>query len=66
MSDQDDSRADPSYLVCESEKEDIRRAATIMANALQDLYNIIGEVDEVSLTYHSVSNYVEIYKGEPL
>jgi len=44
-----------------SERDDVIRAAARMANALNDIYAINGEVEDVSVFYHEVENDVQEY-----
>ena len=46
-----------------SEAEDHRRAATRLADALQLVYNDVGEIEEVAACYASVGYDVSNYKG---
>ena len=46
-----------------SELEDVRRAATRLANAIKDINNIIGDIPEVKKMFSSVARDVEEYEG---
>ena len=47
----------------ESELDDVKRAATRLADALQDVYNTIGEMPEVNRIFSSVAEDVAEHKG---
>jgi hypothetical protein len=47
----------------ESELVDVKRAATRLADALQDVYNTIGELPEVNRIFSSVAEDVAEHKG---
>lgn len=44
-----------------AEAEDRRQAAEKMANALRDIYNQLGHMEEVETIYETVDKYVDIY-----
>lgn len=46
-----------------SERDDVKRAAARLANALKDIFNDIGELLEVRTRYESVYSDVRAYAG---
>ena len=46
-----------------SERDDVKRAAAWLANALQDIFNDIGELPEVRARFESVYSDVRSYSG---
>ena len=46
-----------------SHRMDVTRAAAKLANALQDIYNDVGELPEVKARFESVYSYVSEYSG---
>jgi len=46
-----------------SERDDVKRAAARLANALQDIFNDIGELPEVRARFESVYSDVRSYSG---
>jgi len=47
----------------ESRENDVTRQAAILANALTDINNDIGEMKEVKLVFESVKSLVSMYAG---
>ena len=48
-------------LMAQSERDDVIRAATRIANALKDIYNDIGEMPEVKARFDLVATDVANY-----
>jgi|JI7StandDraft_1071085.scaffolds.fasta_scaffold183070_3 hypothetical protein len=46
-----------------AERDDAIRAAAKIANALQDLYNDLGEVPKIKEAYKSVEHLISEYSG---
>ena len=47
----------------ESELDDVKRAARRLADALQDIFNEVGEIPEVSRIFSSVAEDLAEHKG---
>lgn len=51
--------------LADSELDDVKRCATRMANALQEVFNTVGAIAEVRRAYESVAGDIAEYKGLP-
>lgn len=49
--------------IANSERDDVVRIAAQLANALQDIYNDLGEMEQVKAAYRPVENLVSNYSG---
>lgn len=61
-----DKKLDPelALALAQSERDDVIRAAARMAGALKDIYNDLGEFQEVQIRFNAVYGDVLEYAGQ--